>query len=261
MTLAALLSYSASATCDRTGYPHTHQMTGEQGFFQIATGLIPALLFGGLLFNRAHLPDKSKPFRDVDGLAMVGIAALGFLSIVAVATAISGAIGGSVTPPGRLLVIAVILIGMVLIILNSIAPRMSHLIAQRVSSSPIRRSALSIMAVLLAVSATLSAIQIDGAIKFGNDSKRIQLAKELSAEAAEMDRRIDKRGRRIRQINGEITKYEFGPKPDSSVLAEIERIRIANLRTEGTMEVISAQQETKYWVVVEGQIRRLLEER
>ena len=201
MTLAALLSYSASATCDRTGYPHTHQMTGEQGFFQIATGLIPALLFGGLLFNRAHLPDKSKPFRDVDGLAMVGIAALGFLSIVAEATAISGAIGGSVTPPGRLLVIAVILIGMVLIILNSIAPRMSHLIAQRVSSSPIRRSALSIMAVLLAVSATLSAIQIDGAIKFGNDSKRIQLAKELSAEAAEMDRRIDKRGRRIRQIS------------------------------------------------------------
>jgi len=236
-------------------------MTGAQGFFQIATGLIPVLLFGGFLLNRNRLADKSKPFKGIDGLAMIGVAALGFISIFAESVAISGAAGGKVTASGRLLVIAVILSGMTLIVLDSLAPRVSHLLAKTASQSPLRRLGVPIIALLFTASAMLSAIQIEGAIQTGDERKRTQLVKKLSAEANEMNRRLDERGRQVRQINDEINKYELGPKPATRMLGEVERIRIGNLRTEAMAEVIASQQETKDWIALEHRIKRLLEER
>lgn len=235
-------------------------MTGEQGFFQIATGLIPVLLFGGFLFNRNRLANRSKPSKGIDELATIGVAALGFVSIVAEAVAISGAVGGTVSASGRLLVIAVILIGMMLIVLDSLTPRVSHLLARTAPQSPFRRLGVPIVALLFAASAMMSAIQIEGAIQTGDEGNRTHLMEKLATKASAMDRRLDERGRRVRQIDDEINKYEIGPKPADRTLSELERSRIGNLRTEAMKEVIASQQEAGDWVAVEHRIKRLLEQ-
>ncbi len=66
---------------------------GDRAFFQIAVGLIPVLLFGGFLFNRAYRPQWPEKLKLSHGLSMIGITILGLWAITAESIAISGAVG------------------------------------------------------------------------------------------------------------------------------------------------------------------------
>lgn len=148
---------------------------------------------------------------------------------------------------------------MLLVVLGALIPRAMQLINSSPRLSVLNRTLLAVIVLTFVASATLSAIQIDNAIKAGNTSARRKQIKTLTAEAEAMSRRLDDRSRRIRQTHDEATKIDLAPKPDDPTLVEVERIRAANLREEGLGEVLASQHETKRWIAVEHRIRELLE--
>lgn len=140
---------------------------GERAFFQIAVGLLPVLLFGGVLVDRDRKDESSSGFTPSDALMVMAVPVLGTLAILAEAISIGGAIGAKVETPGRILVIAVIMIAMVLIVINAATPRFRKLLAVTEQGFLARALVGAVMAFCIGVSA-IAIFQINRAIQIGD---------------------------------------------------------------------------------------------
>lgn len=98
---------------------------GEREFFQIAAGLLPVLLFGGVLINRDGL-DRTRPLSGWQFLEAMLFVFLGVLAIYAEIRAINGAVTEESTRHDRLVVIYTILVAMVAIVLRVVVPPLVH---------------------------------------------------------------------------------------------------------------------------------------
>jgi hypothetical protein len=233
-------------------------MTGEQGFFQIAVGLIPVLLFGGFLFNGragSGLPEKLKLSH---GLPLLGVTILGFWAIIAESVAISGAVGGEVNAAGRVAIIAAILVGMLLVVLGAVVPRALEISGRSSRLANVSRWLIVAIVLLFVVSTTLSAIQIDHAIDAGNYAANLRQERKLFTEVQAIKGQISTRSRRVHELNDEIFEIENSLKPVDPAKAEYERVRAGTLRAEGLAEVRAIQQEQSLFLAKEKRARRLL---
>lgn len=229
-------------------------MVGDQAFFQIAVGLIPVLLFGGFLFNRRDAPDRSKPFQPTDGFALLAIAVLGFLAIIAEAIAIGGAVGAEPKTQGKVLVIAVILLGMLLVVLGGLLPRALHMLSHVPKPhSGSARFALGALLLVLAATAVFSAIQVNKAVQIGQSEANVREAERLQGQIEATRHREESRRRRINNLffEWERIPYALG---QNTTLA---RIHLREVREEIKAEERAEREDLDHIFELERRIGRL----
>lgn len=228
---------------------------GDTAFFQIAVGLIPVLLFGGFLFGRDHEPDRAGPFRRTDGAALLGIVILGLLAIIAETVAIGGAVGVEPRTPGKVLVIAIILIGMLLVVLRGVLPRALHLRAQaHGGTAPLLVVAvLVVVPVAFIVAGGVSAVQVNKAIQIGQSSANAREAEHLQGQIEEIRHREEGRRRRINDLFFEWEKIPFGQ--DHHLI--LDRIHVREIKTEIGAEERAEREDLDHMFELERRIRRL----
>jgi hypothetical protein len=122
---------------------------GEREFFQIAAGLLPVLLFGGVLINRDTL-DRTRPPSKWQLVETTLFVILGMLAIYAEIRAINGAVTEESNRHDRLVVIYTILIAMVAIVLRVVAPPLVGW-TRSIRDSPTRAVAALCSATLIAI--------------------------------------------------------------------------------------------------------------
>jgi hypothetical protein len=163
---------------------------GEREFFQIAAGLLPVLLFGGVLINRDAL-DRTRAPSSSQVVETMLFVILGVLAIYAETRAIHGAVTEESNRHDRLVVIYTILIAMVAIVLRVVGPPLVHL-ARSMEDARTRALSGLCSAILIAVVVAqgVSAVNyLDATVRQGNvDRLRAKRYAELGSVNAGTDR-------------------------------------------------------------------------
>jgi hypothetical protein len=166
----------------------------EREFFQLAAGLIPVLLFGGVLVNRVSLPrhrERTQSFWQI--AEMILVFALGLLALYAETRALNGAIFEG-NRGDRLVVIFAILIAMVAIVLRVVTPPLIHWV-QSPSHPPVRRfnAGLAVLLVGFLIWQGYEAVgYLNDAVRFGTaNAVRQHRFKELAETNEDARRTLD----------------------------------------------------------------------
>lgn len=176
----------------------------ERAFFEIAATLIPLLLFGGVLIERARPPALRDWKREHESLALV-LAAFGAVAILAEALAIEAVVTGQALAPTRVLVALVLVAGMTLAVAAISWPWLSRL---RQSG----RGSYGLIAPLSAVVLLAAALGAFGVLVDGTDiaaqKERFDAyEKALKANLAEQDavrRRLDSLSLEMSRLDGRL---------------------------------------------------------
>jgi protein-S-isoprenylcysteine O-methyltransferase Ste14 len=161
---------------------------GEREFFQIAAGLLPVLLFGGVLISRDAL-DRTRPPSQWQLIETTLFVILGVLAIYAEIRAINGAVTEESNRHDRLVVIYTILIAMVAIVLRVVVPPLVHWTRSAGDSMARALSALcSAMLIALVVWQGTNAVDyLDTTVRQGNvDRLRAKRYAELGGINADI---------------------------------------------------------------------------
>jgi len=158
--------------------------SNEVAFFEIAATLIPILLFGGVITERIQPPSEKK-WRYLHIFMAPYFPLFGALALFAEALAIRAVVVGDGTQFDRILVAAILVLGMTAVVMTISAPWLSGL--QRKEKGAYGNVAwLSAAAVILGAVGSFILL-IDG-VDVADEGERAQaISKEVSKNLAEQD--------------------------------------------------------------------------
>jgi hypothetical protein len=177
-------------------------VVGEQAFFQIAVGLLPVLLFGGIFVTRPRTLRPWEPRTRFERLVGESIPFLGIIAVAAEVYAITGAISATGSSRfDRLFVIAVILLAMTLIVATAAHNHRRALGARPTASARLVAIAGVTVVIGLAFTAkalnnlievTQEAVEIEGAgsALLGDNSTTYDEMEKAEEHIAAAERRI-----------------------------------------------------------------------
>jgi len=156
-------------------------------FFQIATGLIPTLLLGGLIAERVRPPEAKGPPHTVTGI--FAITAFFFLPAFAEVLAIHGAIVGEVSEFSIWVVAAALAFGTYVLALIVVKPWMDH--AELWPTwEPGRRTKTSLVVLATVALIVQSVVLLRQAVSFSRAQQDRSQSERQLAQVASRDRFI-----------------------------------------------------------------------
>jgi undecaprenyl pyrophosphate phosphatase UppP len=158
----------------------------ERAFFQIAAALIPVLLLGGILLERARPPKDDAPLSSFQRVVALSLPFLGLWVVFAEVVSIQVALTGDPTDFDRIAVISTLVLGSALIAAVIALPWLERLRRQ----APNYAIAIYGVALVLAIGILAASIdRLDQGIRAAEQTRQIREFETLVKEYLRLDRR------------------------------------------------------------------------